>query len=245
MIGAAVNEIVPGLHVSPGAVALVAMAATFGIGDASHLHRDRVRVRAHRDYRAILPIMLAAVIADLVSGALLDHGLMTEKLARRGLHVSLDYTPDYLQATLVRDAMTRDVSVLEIGQTVTDARRRIEKISAQRVPARRRRPSLRRHRVADRSARARRRPRHAAGGHRQHRRRHADTRRHARHRARTHRRRGGRAPARDRRRPPHRGDVHPHRHPARPQPAPHRRAEPAGLARRLATETRAESNGSD
>ena len=43
--------------------------------------------------------------------------------------------------------MTRDVSVLEIGQTVTDARRRIEKISTDRVPARRRRPSLRRHRA--------------------------------------------------------------------------------------------------
>ena len=70
--------------------------------------------------------MLAAVIADLIAGALLDHGLMTEKLARRGLHVSFDYTPDYLQATLVRDAMTNDVKVLNISQTVTDARCRIE-----------------------------------------------------------------------------------------------------------------------
>ena len=61
--------------------------------------RSCSRFELTRDYRSILPIMLAAVIADLVAGALLDHGLMTEKLARRGLHVPLDYQPDYLQAT--------------------------------------------------------------------------------------------------------------------------------------------------
>jgi chloride channel protein, CIC family len=113
---------------------LVAMAATFGSATRATFTAIVFAFELTRDYRAILPIMLAAVIADLVSGALLDHGLMTEKLARRGLHVSLDYKPDYLQATLVRDAMTRDVSVLEIGQTVTDARGRIEKISHSAYP---------------------------------------------------------------------------------------------------------------
>jgi len=44
LFGAAVNEIAPGLHLSPGAVALVAMAATFGARDACHLHWHRVRV---------------------------------------------------------------------------------------------------------------------------------------------------------------------------------------------------------
>ena len=111
MLGALVNELAPGLHVSPGAVALVAMAATFGSATRATFTAIVFAFELTRDYRAILPIMLAAVIADLVSGALLDHGLMTEKLARRGLHVSLDYTPDYLQATLVRDAMTNEVKV--------------------------------------------------------------------------------------------------------------------------------------
>ena len=102
------------------------MAATFGSATRATFTAIVFAFELTRDYRAILPIMLAAVIADLIAGALLDHGLMTEKLARRGLHVSFDYTPDYLQATLVRDAMTNDVKVLNIGQTVTDARCRIE-----------------------------------------------------------------------------------------------------------------------
>jgi CBS domain-containing protein len=52
---------------------------------------------------------------------------MTEKLARRGLHVNRDYTPDYLQSALVRDAMTTAVSVLPSCATVQDARERIDR----------------------------------------------------------------------------------------------------------------------
>ncbi len=81
MLGALVNDLVPGLHVSPGAVALVAMAATFGSATRATFTAIVFAFELTRDYHAILPIMLAAVIADLVAGALLDHGLMTEKLA--------------------------------------------------------------------------------------------------------------------------------------------------------------------
>ena len=75
------------------------MAATFGAATRATFTAIVFVFELTRDYHAILPLMLAAVIADLVAGALLDHSLMTEKLARRGLHVPLDYKPDYLQAT--------------------------------------------------------------------------------------------------------------------------------------------------
>ena len=126
LLGTLVNDIAPGLHVSPGAVALVAMAATFGSATRATFTAIVFAFELTRDYRAILPIMLAAVVADLISGALLDHGLMTEKLARRGLHVTLDYRPDYLQATLVRDAMTTDVHVLDFDATIAAARQRVD-----------------------------------------------------------------------------------------------------------------------
>ncbi|HBI43235.1 MAG TPA: hypothetical protein DDY78_10320, partial [Planctomycetales bacterium] len=85
LFGAAVNEIAPGLHLSPGAVALVAMAATFGAATRATFTGIVFAFELTRDYNAILPLMLATVVADLVSAALLDHGLMTEKLARRGV----------------------------------------------------------------------------------------------------------------------------------------------------------------
>jgi chloride channel protein, CIC family len=126
LLGALINNIDPGLHLSPGAVALVAMAATFGAATRATFTAIVFAFELTRDYRSILPIMLATVIADLVAGALIDHGLMTEKLARRGLHVPLDYQPDYLQATRVRAAMVTEVVVLDATGNVADARRSLD-----------------------------------------------------------------------------------------------------------------------
>src|SRR5262249_46092468 len=68
-----------------------------------------------RDYRAIVPLMLAAVVADLVAGAFLPESIMTEKLARRGLRVPRGYQPDVFASTSVGDAMTRDVVTVAAG----------------------------------------------------------------------------------------------------------------------------------
>lgn len=126
LFGAAVNEIAPGLHLSPGAVALVAMAATFGAATRATFTAIVFAFELTRDYNAILPLMLATVVADLVSAALLDHGLMTEKLARRGLEVPTGYQPDVLQSTRVGEAMTPTVEVLPADATAATARERLK-----------------------------------------------------------------------------------------------------------------------
>jgi H+/Cl- antiporter ClcA/CBS domain-containing protein len=125
LLGALLDGVAPGLGVSAGAVALVAMAATFGAATRATFTAIVFAFELTQDYRAILPIMLGAVLADLVAAALLDHSLMTEKLARRGLHVRLDYEPDYLRATPVHTAMTTDVVVVGSHESVQDARDRI------------------------------------------------------------------------------------------------------------------------
>lgn len=125
LFGAAVNAIAPGLHLSPGAVALVAMAATFGAATRATLTAIVFAFELTRDYNAILPLMLATVVADLVATALLEHGLMTEKLARRGLEVPTGYQPDVLVSTRVGDVMTPTVDVLPADTTVGTARARI------------------------------------------------------------------------------------------------------------------------
>jgi H+/Cl- antiporter ClcA len=126
LLGTGLNEVAPGLHLAPGAVALVAMAATFGSSTRATFTAIVFAFELTQDYRAILPIMLATVIADLVAGALLDHRLMTEKLARRGVHVPLAYTPDHLAETPVRAVMTTTVATLPASETVGEARPRIE-----------------------------------------------------------------------------------------------------------------------
>jgi H+/Cl- antiporter ClcA/predicted transcriptional regulator len=102
-------EHVPGVHVSPGAFALVAMAATFGAATRATFASIVFVFELTRDYNAILPLMLATVVATLLATAVMRDSIMTEKLSRRGLRVPSDYHADVMHTTLVRDVMTTRV----------------------------------------------------------------------------------------------------------------------------------------
>src|SRR5437763_4804623 len=83
-------EQVPGIHISPGAFALVAMAATFGAATRAPFASIVFLFELTRDYNAILPLMLATVVADLVAGALMRDSIMTEHPTRPGLRLPSD-----------------------------------------------------------------------------------------------------------------------------------------------------------
>jgi chloride channel protein, CIC family len=76
------------------------------------------------DYSVILPLMVASVLATLVTSAISTDSLMTEKLRRRGLRVHTDYEVDVLRTTSVRDVMSTDVEALRATATVGEARSR-------------------------------------------------------------------------------------------------------------------------
>lgn len=126
MVGALASRAVPGLHLSPGAVALVAMAAVFGSATRATFASIVFLFELTGDYRVILPLMLATVIATLVASTLVKESLMTEKLARRGLLVHTDFEVDVLRTTSVREVMTRTVETLPVDATVREARARFE-----------------------------------------------------------------------------------------------------------------------
>ena len=75
----------PGAHLSPGAYALVAMAAVFGAASRATFTFIVFAFEITHDYNAILPLMLGCVIADMIALRYLPSSIMTEKLARRGL----------------------------------------------------------------------------------------------------------------------------------------------------------------
>ncbi len=126
LVGAGLDAAFPGLGLSPGAVALVAMAATFGAATGATFTSIVFAFELTRDYEAVLPLMLAAVLADIVFNSLSRQTLMTEKLARRGVFVPRRYTPDVLQVHSARDAMTSNVETLPAHATMGDARRLLE-----------------------------------------------------------------------------------------------------------------------
>jgi chloride channel protein, CIC family len=119
-------EHVPGAHLSPGAFALVAMAATFGAATRATFASIVFLFELTRDYNAILPLMLATVIATLVASAIMRDSIMTEKLTRRGLRVPSDYHADILSTTSVAAVMSTDVETVAVTASVGEVARRFQ-----------------------------------------------------------------------------------------------------------------------
>ncbi|HXE89881.1 MAG TPA: chloride channel protein [Terriglobales bacterium] len=115
VVAALLNRIVPGAHLAPGAFALVAMGAVFGAASRATFTFIIFAFEITRDYNAVLPLMLVAVIADGIGLLLMPTSIMTEKLARRGLRIHQDYEADVLQQVTVGETMIRDFPTLSAG----------------------------------------------------------------------------------------------------------------------------------
>jgi chloride channel protein, CIC family len=121
-----VNRVVPGMELAAGAFALVAMGAVFGAASRATFTFIIFAFEITRDYNAVLPLMLVAVIADgiaiMIQG---NKSIMTEKLTRRGLRIHTDFEPDVLHRVAVRETMSRDVPTIAAGMIVSELARRI------------------------------------------------------------------------------------------------------------------------
>ena len=133
MIGAAfgaifamvVNLIFPSANLSPGAFALVAMAAVFGSASRATFTFIIFAFEITRDYNSILPLMLVCVIANLVALRFMKNSIMTEKLARRGLRIHQEYETDVLQEVTVADVMDSNPPAIISTMPLTELADRI------------------------------------------------------------------------------------------------------------------------
>lgn len=121
LVGDITLQIAPGTGLTAGAFALVAMAATFGASTRATLTSIIFVFEITQDYNAILPLILASVLADLVGTWLLPNTLMTEKLHRRGHRVNTDLQMGLIEGARVGDIMTESVISIDEGTTVSDA----------------------------------------------------------------------------------------------------------------------------
>jgi CIC family chloride channel protein len=120
------NHFVPGAHLSPAAFALVAMGAVFGAASRATFTFIIFAFEITRDYNSVLPLMLVSVIADGIAMLLMPKSsIMTQKLARRGLHVHQDYEADVLTQTKVTDTMDRELPTVTAGTKVGELAERI------------------------------------------------------------------------------------------------------------------------
>ncbi|MGZ4819674.1 MAG: chloride channel protein, partial [Terriglobales bacterium] len=114
-----------GTHLAPGAFALVAMGAVFGAASRATFTFIIFAFEITRDYNSVLPLMLVCVIADGIAMFFTQTSIMTEKLARRGLHIHQDYEPDVLQSVPVSETMSTDISTIPETLTVAELARRL------------------------------------------------------------------------------------------------------------------------
>ena len=120
-----VNMIFPSAHLSPGAYALVAMAAVFGSASRATFAFIVFAFEITHDYNAILPLMLGCVIADMIAIRYLPSSIMTEKLARRGLKVPEEYEAGVLKMVRVGEVMRKDVNPVPQEMTVAELAERM------------------------------------------------------------------------------------------------------------------------
>jgi len=122
-----VNRVFPGAHLSPGAYALVAMAAVFGAASRATFAFIVFAFEITRDYNAILPLMLGCVIADMISIRFLPNSIMTMKLTRRGLAVPEHYEVGVLSIVRVGEIMRTGVQPIPPEMTVAELTERINR----------------------------------------------------------------------------------------------------------------------
>jgi CBS domain-containing protein len=100
---------------------LVGMGAILGGTMRSPFTGIVFAVELTHDMNMFLPLMIAVTVAHGFTVLVLRRSILTEKVARRGLHVSREYAIDTLEVLFVRDVMNTDPLVLPSDSLLGDA----------------------------------------------------------------------------------------------------------------------------
>jgi CIC family chloride channel protein len=95
-------------HVAPGFWPLVGLAGVLGGVMRSPLTGVVFALELTHRYEALLPLLIGATAAYTVSVLVLRRSVLTEKVARRGVHLSREYSVDPLEVLFVGDVMASD-----------------------------------------------------------------------------------------------------------------------------------------
>ncbi|MBV9024719.1 MAG: chloride channel protein [Streptomycetaceae bacterium] len=118
-LGAAEGMVFP--HISPGFWVLVSLAGVLGGVMRSPLTGIVFCVELTHEINAIIPMVVTASSAYLLSVIILKRSVLTEKIARRGLHLTREYSVDPLEVHLVRHFEIPVATVFAADQSAAEA----------------------------------------------------------------------------------------------------------------------------
>jgi CIC family chloride channel protein len=118
-IGAALAHFLPTMQ--PGGWALVCMAAVLAGSIGTPLTAVVLAVELTHNSTLLLPLLLASVTAYGMTVLLQKRSILTERLSKRGYHLSREYGVDPLETVMVAQAMHTSVFALSADATRRDA----------------------------------------------------------------------------------------------------------------------------
>ena len=115
-------------QIGPGFWPLISMAAVLASTMRSPLTGVVFALELTHDVNSLLPLLVACVIGYGLSVLVMRRSILTEKVSRRGYHLTSEYAIDPLETMLVREiarvadiTFSREMSQAEIKQTLTNA----------------------------------------------------------------------------------------------------------------------------
>jgi H+/Cl- antiporter ClcA/CBS domain-containing protein len=130
-LGALAGHFIPG-HENNGFWALLGMAAMMGGTMRSPLTATLFAIELTGNVSALLPLLAACTTAHGVTVLLLKRSILTEKVARRGYHITREYSIDPFVMARVNEVMVKKVNTLSASMPVEEA---LRLFTDDRIPA--------------------------------------------------------------------------------------------------------------
>jgi CBS domain-containing protein len=99
---------------------MLSMAATLGGTMRCPLTAIVFALELTQEYHMIFPLMIAAFVAYGFTVLTMKRSILTEKISRRGFHLSREYAVDPLEILFVRDVMRTNVMAFSVEMKVAD-----------------------------------------------------------------------------------------------------------------------------
>jgi chloride channel protein, CIC family len=106
--------------VGPGFWSLISMAAILGGTMRSPFTGIVFALELTHDINTVLPLLIAVTVAHGFTVLVLKRSILTEKVSRRGFHLTREYQVDPLEILFVREAMRPPLATLPVSTTVAE-----------------------------------------------------------------------------------------------------------------------------
>jgi chloride channel protein, CIC family len=119
-------------HQGAGFWPLVSMGAILGGTMRAPFTAILFALELTHDINALLPLLVAAMLAHGTTVLLLKRSILTEKVARRGFHITREYATDPLEILFVREVMRTELVAFPADLNIEELRHTVLREPAQR-----------------------------------------------------------------------------------------------------------------